>query len=427
MIRPPFIFAISRLASAGIIVFLCSILYGLGQHITVSGQITDAATGEPLVGASVSVLKLGVGVYAAEEGRYSLNVSTAGQEYIEIFFSYAGYANQTFTINDLSQTSVTQNIELEPEGFTTEDVVITATKGFAQAQSDVTMSIEVIRPLSIDLQATPTIDKAISQIPGVDNQDGQINIRGSSGYAYGTGSRVMVTLDGLPLITGDAGTANLDLIPVDNISQVEVMKGASSVLYGSSALGGVINISTADPGPEPTTSIRLRYGMYGPTKNKALDWDGDKNAWSASAHIFHSRKIGKEVDFTLQSNFIKETGYRKGTDTEEYRNMFMFRYKPAKVSGLTLGFNASVSVDSSGQILYWKGYYPDTVIENNQTIISGGALTPTDDNGGFRKQMSTVIGLDPVIKYLTPNGKSLLWYRGRYLQNSNSNNTNQSS
>ncbi|MCB0853160.1 MAG: TonB-dependent receptor, partial [Bacteroidetes bacterium] len=155
--------------------------------------------------------------------------------------------------------------------------------------------------------------------------------------------------------------------------------------------------------------------------------DGDKNAWSASAHIFHSRKIGKEVDFTLQSNFIKETGYRKGSDTEEYRNMFMFRYKPAKVSGLTLGFNASVSVDSSGQILYWKGYYPDTVIENNQTIISGGALTPTDDNGGFRKQMSTVIGLDPVIKYLTPNGKSLLWYRGRYLQNSNSNNTNQSS
>ena len=249
MIRPPFIFAISRLASAGIIVFLCSILYGLGQHITVSGQITDAATGEPLVGASVSVLKLGVGVYAAEEGRYSLNVSTAGQEYIEIFFSYAGYANQTFTINDLSQTSVTQNIELEPEGFTTEDVVITATKGFAQAQSDVTMSIEVIRPLSIDLQATPTIDKAISQIPGVDNQDGQINIRGSSGYAYGTGSRVMVTLDGLPLITGDARTAKLDLLPVDNISHVEVMKGASSVLYGSSALGGVINISTADPGP----------------------------------------------------------------------------------------------------------------------------------------------------------------------------------
>jgi outer membrane cobalamin receptor len=425
MIRPPFFNAIFRPIVVGIILFVCSIFYGLGQNITLSGTITDAATNESLVGASISAPKLGIGSFAKEGGQYSLEIP-GGQESVEVSFAYAGYTKQIITISDFSQSEITRDITLEPEGYTTEDVVITATKGFAQAQADVTVSIEVIRPLAIDRQATPTIDKAISQIPGVDNQDGQINIRGSSGYAYGTGSRVMVTLDGLPLITGDAGTANLDLIPVDNISQIEVMKGASSVLYGSSALGGVINIATADPGPDPTTSIRLRFGMFDSPRNKAIDWDGDKNAWSASTHIFHSRKIGEEVDFTLQSNFIKETGYRQGTDTEEYRNMIMLRYKPKKVNGLTLGFNASVSVDSSGQILYWRGYHPDTVEVNNEQVISGGALTPTLDDGGFRKQLNTVIGLDPVIKYLTPNGKNLFWYRGRYLQNRNSNNTNQS-
>ena len=426
MKNSPYIFLNYRLGGAGLFFLIYSILYGFSQEITLSGQIKDKSTGDLLVGATVSVPELGTGVYAGEEGKYTINISSNSDDSIAVNFSYAGYATQTVKVLPKSGGTITRDISLVPEGFTTEDVVITATKGFAQAQSDVTVSIEVIKSRAIDLQATPTIDKAISQIPGVDNQDGQINIRGSSGYAYGTGSRVMVTLDGLPLITGDAGAANLDLIPVDNISQVEVMKGASSVLYGSSALGGVINIATADPGAKPKTSIRLRLGVFDQPRNKALDWDGDKSAWSSSAHIFHSRKIGEEVDFTLQSNVIKESGYRQGTDTEEYRNMIMLRYKPKKVNGLTLGFNASVSVDSSGQILYWRGYYPDTVMQGNETVVSGGALTPTLDDGGFRKQLLTVIGIDPVVKYLTPNGKSLFWYRGRYLQNRNRNNTNQS-
>lgn len=398
--------------------------YAQNTRVTVSGKVTDFTSGDPLVGATISVPDLGVGTYADEEGKYTIVIPVGNRSSVEISYSFTGYAAQKLMV-EAGAPDVLKNISLRSEDYSTEEVVITATKGFAQSQSDVTVSIEVVKPLAINLQATPSIDKTLSQIPGVDNQDGQINIRGSSGYAYGVGSRVMVTLDGLPLLTGDAGTANLDLIPVDNISQVEVMKGASSVLYGSSALGGVINIVTADPEEKPKTSIRLRYGMYGPPANKAIDWDGNKNAWSASTHIFHSRKIGI-MDFTLQSNFIKETGYRQGTDTEEYRNLIMLKFKPKKTPGLTFGVNASVSVDSSGSILYWRGYYPDTIVNGTEPVVSGGALTPTNASGGYRKQLSTIMAVDPVIKYLTPNGKSLFWYRGRYLSNRNQNNTNQS-
>lgn len=401
-------------------------IYGNAQEssLNIIGTVTDASTGEPLIGATISVPKTGTGAYAGDGGKYELKVSSATGTEIEVQYSYSGYEAQTIIL-PVNGTSVTRDIALVSKNVTADEVVITATKGIAQSQSEVTVSLEVVKPLAIDLQATPSVDKAISQIPGVDNQDGQINIRGSSGYAYGVGSRVMVTLDGLPLITGDAGSANLDLIPVDNLSQIEVMKGASSVLYGSSALGGVINVVTADPTETPRTSIRFRYGMYDSPANKALDWDGDKNAWSASTHIFHSRRIGN-LDLTLQSNFIKETGYRQSTDTEEYRNLLMLKYRPKNISGLTLGLNASVSVDSSGQILYWRGYYPDTTEVGGQTVVSGGALTPTLDAGGLRKQRSVVIGVDPVVKYLTPNGKNLFWYRGRFLRNANQNNTNQS-
>ncbi|MDX2248903.1 MAG: TonB-dependent receptor [Bacteroidia bacterium] len=420
-------FPLTILSYSSLTAIYCLItILGSAQNarITVSGKVTDFASGDPLVGATVAVPELNAGTYADEEGNYTLTIAVGNRSSLEVSYSFTGYTAQKITISVENQSAV-QNVALRSEDYSTEEVVITATKGFAQSQSDVTVSIEVVKPLAIDLQATPSIDKTLSQIPGVDNQDGQINIRGSSGYAYGVGSRVMVTLDGLPLITGDAGTANLDLIPVDNISQVEVMKGASSVLYGSSALGGVINIVTSDPEEKPKTSLRLRYGRFGSPANPAIDWDGNKSAWSASTHIFHSRKIGI-MDFTLQSNFIKESGYRQGTDTEEYRNLIMLKFKPKKAPGLSFGLNASVSVDSSGSILYWRGYYPDTITNGTEQVISGGALTPTNADGGYRKQLSTIIGIDPVIKYLTPNGKSLFWYRGRYLSNRNQNNTNQS-
>ena len=386
-----------------------------------TGHIYDLATGEALVGAAVALPAFGQGTFAKEEGAYRIEVPEG--RVVSVRVSFTGYQAQTVEVA-LTGPETTLDISLSPQDFTTNDVVITATKGFGQKQSDVTVSISVVKPQSIDLQATPNISRVINQIPGVDNQDGQINIRGSSGYAYGVGSRVMVTLDGLPLLTGDAGTATLDLIPVDNISQVEVMKGASSVLYGSAALGGVINVITADPEPTPKTRIRVRGGFYGTPANEALDWDGNKHAWFASTHIFHTRQVGA-LDLTLQTDLIKETGYRQGTDTERFRGLLMTKYRPKTIPGLTLGFNVSGRVDSSGSMLYWRSYFPDTTEVNGEQVVTGGALTPTLDNGGYRRQLSSYLAIDPVAKYLTKGG-NLFWYRGRILRNSNLNNTGQS-
>ncbi|MDX2282888.1 MAG: TonB-dependent receptor [Bacteroidia bacterium] len=401
-----------------------SALPGMAQDLRLSGAVSDRSTGSPLQGATVRVLELNKGGYTGADGRYQLALGSAARSRgITLIASYVGYLSDTVRLSPGTAPDLRQDFALEPQEVMAQDVVISASKGLSQSQADVTVSIEVLKPKALEVQALASVDKAISQIPGVDNQDGQINIRGSSGYAYGVGSRVMVMLDGLPLITGDAGTASLDLIPVDNLSQIEVVKGASSVLYGSSALGGVINVITADPGERPRTSIRLRGGVFGMPRNPALDWDGDKSPWSASAHVFHSRRIGK-LDLTLQSNFIQESGYRQGAESEEYRNILMLKYRPTQ--RLILGLNASVSVDSSGQILYWRGYYPDTAIVNGQPVVTGGALTPTLDDGGFRRQLKAEIALDPSIKYITQRG-DLLWYRGRLLRNTNRNSTNQES
>ncbi|MEL7529759.1 MAG: TonB-dependent receptor plug domain-containing protein [Bacteroidota bacterium] len=243
---------------------LLSFCLGLGslhlsaQSLTLSGKITDQETGQALPGATISVPTDNIGTFSGDDGSYELTVPARERTSVTVRFTYSGYTPEERNLSLTEGNTASLDIALIPAGFTTDDVVITATKGFEQKQSDVTVSIQVVKPQSIDLQATTQVDKIIDQIPGVDNQDGQINIRGSSGYAYGVGSRVMVTLDGLPLLTGDAGTASLGLIPVDNIAQIEVLKGASSVLYGSAALGGVINVITADPQAIPKTRVRLR-------------------------------------------------------------------------------------------------------------------------------------------------------------------------
>ena len=72
-------------------------------------------------------------------------------------------------------------------------------------------------------------------------------ILGVEGWSFGAGTRVLVLVDDMPLISGDAGQVQWKLIATENINQVEVIKGASSALYGSSALNGVINIRTAFP------------------------------------------------------------------------------------------------------------------------------------------------------------------------------------
>lgn len=394
------------------------------QDITISGTIKDASNQEALIGATIVVPEDKIGTNSDANGNYSLKITPKGRAFIQLQISYTGFSKQVVDI-PLDQGNISRDIILESEAFTTDDVVITASKGFEQKQSDLTVSIEVVKQDAIDKQATTNMDRILTQIPGIDVLDGQVSIRGSSGFAYGVGSRVMVMMNGLPLLSGDAGSIDFRLIPVDNIGRIEVVKGASSMLYGSSALGGVINIITDDPGDEPLTSVRLRAGFYDQPKFKALDWDGDASPWQASAHLFHTRKVNEVMDLTLQTDFIKETGYRQGTDREEFRGMLMTKFRPKNIPGLTFGVNLGTRVDSSGAMLYWRGYYPDTI--NNE--VSGGALTPplpsATDSTSSRKQLGVRITADPFVKYLTKGG-DIFWYRGRYLRNQNNNNTGQS-
>jgi|GEM_PF-375551 iron complex outermembrane receptor protein len=399
----------------------CQLL--LAQNVTISGKVLDETDNSPFEGVTVQVIETSKGALTDSEGQFS--ISTPSKPSLTLKVSITDFKDaQVVVKTEAGKTNYEIVIKMQPErSFELDPTVITDSR-HEKNLSKVTTSMAVVKPAAIDLQATNDVEDVLNQTPGVDVIDGQPNIRGSSGYAYGVGSRVMVMLDGLPLLSGDASAAQFDLIPTDNIQQIEIMKGASSVLYGSSALGGVINVITADVPDSGKTSVRLRGTLYGPPSNRALDWDGpNKNPMTGAVNVFHARKIGRH-DVTGLVDFWKETGWKNSNESEQARFMLLTKFRPASIPGLTFGVNGSIKYDSSSTFLFWDSYLPD------DSVYAPFSTTPVNSLGGYsgansrRDQLNMRYTLDPFVKYATDKGVHA--YRGHIQRQVFRNNTNQS-
>ena len=219
-------------------IIILFISFSVTHSQSISGTITDENTKEPLIGVNV-ILSNTNGTTTNINGEFSLEI-TENEKYIS--FKYIGYETVIKEISGQTKWIIKMKSASQQIGT----VVISAGK-FEQKIEEITVSMEVISPSLIENKNTTNIETAMEQVPGVNITDGQANIRGGSGWSYGAGSRVLVMVDGMPLISGDAGQVQWSLIATENINQIEVIKGASSALYGSSALNGVINIRTAFP------------------------------------------------------------------------------------------------------------------------------------------------------------------------------------
>jgi iron complex outermembrane receptor protein len=140
-------------------------------------------------------------------------------------------------------------------------VVVTAAKR-SQLLEEAFTSVALVAQEQLASRAVHTVDEAVDKAPGVLMLNGQINIRGSTGYVQGIGSRVLLLVDGVPANQGDRGGISWDLVPLDEIERVEIVKGAGSALYGSSALGGVVNLITRDIATGTHVRLRATGGAF---------------------------------------------------------------------------------------------------------------------------------------------------------------------
>jgi len=384
------------------------------------GVIKDSSDGRTLIAASVRVKNdFSRGTISDREGRFIMQLDPGTYTFV---ISFIGMKSETVTLTLESGESVDGEFQLNPLWQELDEVEVRVSK-FERPIEEITVSMQVLKPVLIENKNTRNIKTVLDLTPGLNILDNEPQIRGGSGFTFGVGSKVAVLIDDMPMISGDAGRPYWDLIPVENIEHIEVIKGASSVLSGTSALSGAIHIMTASPNAKPITKITAYSGFYSAPKDPSMKWWNDY-PFITGFSFLHTKKYGT-VDLVLGGSADWDHGYLGApvpgplvTDTisdftdkqmrsQKYRFNFSLKKHSNKYQGLNYGINGNFMHNSSPMTLAWlndsTGFYrsyPGAVYLQDQFIFY----------------------LDPFLNIYTGNGTrhSL---KARILQN-NSNMTN---
>jgi outer membrane receptor for ferrienterochelin and colicins len=214
---------------------------------------------QPVEFAHLALLRTSLGTISTEQGEYAIDNISAGNYQLKV--SAIGYKTITLSVNIKSSERKVLNIELIEDVSSLEEVVITGTmKEVTKMNSPI--PVEVYAPSLFLKNPTPNIFEALSMINGVQPQincnvcsTGDIHINGLEG------PYTMILIDGMPIVSSLATVYGLAGIPNSLVKRIEVVKGPASTLYGSEAVGGVINIITKEPLGAPS----LKIDAYGTT------------------------------------------------------------------------------------------------------------------------------------------------------------------
>jgi outer membrane receptor protein involved in Fe transport len=281
----------------------------------------------------------------------------------QVSFTRIGYQTKIldFTLDSNIRKAII--VSLTPVEVEIDKINVTATRT-EQTLQQTPSSINLISSESILQKNKFTFDEVLQDVQGITiNRTSGINvsalsIRGSSDVAGGgIGNRVLLLLDGRPSLTGDSKGALWSLIPVAIIERTEVVKGAFSSLYGSSAIGGVVNVITKKPSYKPYTNIVFSYGFY----NKLSDSlkFSDKLRQFEGVNVLHSNTI-KKFSYLLNFDYKNNDGYSEITNFNFYSGIAKFSYDLFSNRDIELKFQYTNS--ESGYPHYWRvdpGKYPE--------------------------------------------------------------------
>jgi outer membrane cobalamin receptor len=384
-----------------ILALFCSKIKGQTYTRDLQGHVLDVNTQDSLPGALISISH---NILAVSDlhGFYKIPLDS-GTHLLSC--SLTGYKTFTSQVS-AGDSAVYLAIYLDGANAALDEVVVSAGK-YEQKLSEVTVSMDILKPSLIENKNTTSLEYIMNQVPGVTVSDGQASIRGGSGFSYGAGSRVLMLVDEMPMISADAGDIKWNYLPLENLEQVEVIKGASSALFGSSALNGVINLRTAYARDKPVTRVTSFYGSYDAPRHTYKWWKGSSQT-QRGINFSHAQKIGN-FDFVAGGHKFSDDGFRmlETEDRERFNTNLRYRFK--NITGLSLGVNSNMMNTKGGLFFLWQNY--------DSAYIPQGRNIQRYDNIRFN--------VDPYISYF--RGTSKVSLRTRYFKTENVNDKNQGS
>ncbi len=319
------------------------------QNITIKGVVTDAATNEPLMGATVMVTEGKTGAVTDFDGNYTITVAQSTKQLI---VSYIGYASKTVAVK-----GTTINVALDSDDNQLNEVVVV---GYGTARkSDLTGSVATVssKDFNKGLVSSPEqlINGKVSGVQIMSNSGSAsagstIRVRG--GASLNASNDPLIVLDGVPLEQGgiSGNSSNfLSMINPADIESMTVLKDASSTaIYGSRASNGVIIITTKKGQQgglkinfNTTNSVQTRAQMvdmlgyddfvnviktYGTDNQKSLlgdahtDWNDQvyHTAFGTDNNLSLSGSIGKVLPFRASVGYYNQSGLVRTDNVERW-------------------------------------------------------------------------------------------------------------
>ena len=265
-----------------ILALLLGVFFSLNvwSQRTLQGMVLSVATGEPVAGATIQRGDSSQSVSCDGQGKFSIQLPANDS----LIISAVGYELKKILLS--AKDNVT--ILLSPTQKEIDAVVVTGTMR-AMSKLESPVSVEVYTPQFFKKNPSPSIFESLQNVNGVRPQlncsvcnTGDIHINGLEG------PYTMITIDGMPIVSSLASVYGLFGIPTQLIDRIEIVKGPASGLYGSEAIGGLINIITKSPDKAPLLNVNLM----------STNW------WEHTVDVGTKFKLGKKATSLLGVNYF---------------------------------------------------------------------------------------------------------------------------
>ena len=291
-------------------VFLAPFSLAAQEGPRVRGVVVDAGTGAAIAEAEVLVRSTQLRALTGQEGRFEVGLPDGGTYTLVVVADGFRTVERTFEMAG----GAPLRIVLERLLFEVPGMTVTANRGVARP-GDAPTSIAVISGEELRRRDVTDIQEALPFAQGVTFNAGQMDIRGSSGITRGVGSRVLMLLDGHRVLGGVGSDIDFGILPILDVERIEVVKGPHSTLWGTNALGGVVNVITQPPLGGPRTVVRGYYGLFDTPGE--LDFS-DERLSMQGLQLQHSRRVGG-ADATLFVGREGSDGFRQNGGVERWR------------------------------------------------------------------------------------------------------------
>lgn len=291
-------FKLKNLAVLTLFIFMITTV--TAQRI-VYGKVKDIS-GEPLPGASVVLCEIpSIGTTSDNDGNYNLSIPD-NKKAFTLKVSYVGYVSKEYKLKSDKKGKV--DFLLEEDAMNLETVVVTGTRT-PKLLKDVPIVTRVIGIEEIKkVDATHIGDLLQSELPGIEftysmNQQTSLNMQGFGGNS------VLFLVDGERLAGETLDNIDYSRLNMDNVERIEIVKGAASSLYGSNAVGGVVNIISKDATEPWSVNLNARLGAYNEQRYGGTI-GFNKGILNSSTSVQHTR-MG-EINLANEGDYSKIYG-----------------------------------------------------------------------------------------------------------------------